>query len=194
MATPAGDVNLVWQTFHQRLRGFILQRVHNPTDADDILQEVFVRIYQHLSTVQDADRLQSWIFQITRNAIVDHYRKASRQPEFVPEAALATLMLEDDPVVFNQQMADCLRPLLEYLPRPYREAVQLAELDGLTQGAIAQALGLSVSGIKSRVQRGRQKLKALLKTCCQLELDGQGNVIDYEMKDLSLCRSCGLAE
>lgn len=45
MATPAGDVKIVWQTFHQRLRGFILQRVHNPADADDILQEVFVHIY-----------------------------------------------------------------------------------------------------------------------------------------------------
>lgn len=84
--------------------------------------------------MQDTDRLQSWIFQITRNAIFDYYRKASRQPQLVPEAALATLMMEDDSVVFNQQMADCLRPLLEYLPQHYREAVQLVELDGMPQG------------------------------------------------------------
>ncbi|MBW4622370.1 MAG: hypothetical protein KME17_23820 [Cyanosarcina radialis HA8281-LM2] len=91
-------------------------------------------------------------------------------------------------------MASCLRPLLEYLPASYRQAVQLADLDGMTQRAIAQELGISLSGMKSRVQRGRQKLKELLQTCCQIELDAVGNAIDYEMNDLSMCRSCGLAE
>jgi RNA polymerase sigma-70 factor, ECF subfamily len=192
MATITSDVKAIWRSFHQRLRGFILQRVHNPADADDILQEVFVRIYQRLPTVRESDRLQSWIFTIARNAIIDYYRKVKRQPEFASEAALETLVMDEDPEVFNQQMASCLRPLLEHLPEPYREAVQLAELEGMTQAAIAQALGLSLSGMKSRVQRGRQKLKALLQSCCLIQMDAVGNVIDYEMKDLPMCRSCGL--
>lgn len=194
MAATTNEVNAIWQEFHQRLRVFISQRVNNPADADDILQEVFVRIYQRLATIRESDRLQSWIFQITRNAIIDYYRKVARQPEFTTEAALETLAMDEDPAVFNQQMAGCLRPLLEHLPEPYREAVQLAELEGMSQSAIAQELGISLSGMKSRVQRGRQKLKALLQTCCQIELDATGNVIEYEMKDLPMCRSCGLAE
>jgi RNA polymerase sigma-70 factor (ECF subfamily) len=194
MATHTSDIKTVWQEFHQRLRGFLLQRVKNPADADDILQEVFIRIHQHLTTVRDSDRLQSWIFQITRNAIIDYYRKVNRQPEFTSEAALETLAMDEKPEVFNQQMAGCLRPLLEHLPAPYREAVQLADLEGITQSAIAQKLGISLSGMKSRVQRGRQKLKDLLQTCCQIEMDAMGNAIKYEMKDLSMCRSCGLAE
>jgi RNA polymerase sigma-70 factor, ECF subfamily len=68
MAATTSDVKAIWQEFHQQLRGFIVQRVNNPADADDILQEVFVRIYQRLTTVQESDRLQSWIFTITRNA------------------------------------------------------------------------------------------------------------------------------
>lgn len=194
MATTTSDVKAIWQQFHQRLRGFILQRVNNPADADDILQEVFVRIYQHLTTVREGDRLQSWIFAIARNAIIDYYRNVKRQPEFTSEATLDTLVMDDDPEVFNQQMASCLRPLLEHLPKSYREAVQLAELEGMTQAAIAQELGISLSGMKSRVQRGRQKLKELLQTCCQIEMDATGNVIEYEMKDLPMCRSCGLTK
>jgi RNA polymerase sigma-70 factor (ECF subfamily) len=194
MATTANDVKAIWQEFHQRLRGFVLQRVNNPADADDILQEVFVRIHQHLTTVRASDRLQSWIFAITRNAIIDYYRKVERQPGFTSEAALETLAVDEDPEIFNQQMASCLRPLLEHLPEPYREAVHLAELEGMTQAAIAQELGISLSGMKSRVQRGRQKLKDLLQTCCQIEMDATGNVIEYEMKDLPMCRSCGLTK
>jgi RNA polymerase sigma-70 factor (ECF subfamily) len=194
MATSTSDLKTVWQEFHQRLRGFILKRVHNPADVDDILQEVFVRIYQRLTTIRDTDRLQSWIFQIARNAIIDYYRKAARQPKFTSEDALNTLAMDDAQEVFNQEMASCLRPLLEHLPVPYREAVQLAELEGMTQSAIAQELGISVSGMKSRVQRGRQKLKELLQTCCQIELDAVGNVIEYEIKDMPMCRSCGLAK
>jgi len=60
--------------------------------------------------------------------------------------------------------------------------------------AIAQELGISVSNMKSRVQRRRQKLKELLQTCCQLQMDAVGNVIEYEMKDIPMCRSYGLAE
>lgn len=194
MAATTSDVKAIWQEFHQRLRGFILQRVNNPADADDILQEVFVRIYQRLTTVRESDRLQSWIFAITRNAIIDYYRKVKRQPEFTSAAAWETLIMDADPEVFNQQMAGCLRPLLEQLPAPLREAVQLAELEGMTQAAIAQKLGVSLSGMKSRVQRGRQKLRALLQSCCLLEMDAVGNVIDYEMKDMPMCRSCGLTK
>jgi RNA polymerase sigma-70 factor, ECF subfamily len=194
MAKTTSDVKAIWQAFHQRLQGFVLQRVNNPADADDILQEVFVRIYQRLTTVRESDRLQSWIFAIARNAIIDYYRKVKRQPQFTSEAALETLAMDTDPEVFNPQMASCLRPLLEDLPEPYREAVQLAEMEGMTQAAIAQALGVSVSGIKSRVQRGRQKLKALLQSCCLIQMDAVGNVIDYEIKDLLMCRACGLTK
>jgi RNA polymerase sigma-70 factor, ECF subfamily len=193
MATTTSDLKAIWQEFHQRLRGFITQRVNNPADVDDILQEVFVRIYQRLTTVRDSDRLSSWIFQIARNAIIDYYRKAYRQHEFTTEYPLETQAIDEDPVVFNQEMAACLRPLLEQLPEPYREAVKLAELEGMTQRAIAEELGISLSGMKSRVQRGRQKLKELLQTCCQIQMDAVGNVIEYEMKDISMCHSCGLA-
>jgi len=194
MATMTKDLNAIWREFHQRLHDFIARRVKSSMEADDIFQDVFMRIHQHLTTVQDSERLGSWIFQITRHAIIDHYRKGYRQHELMTDDELEALAVdEEDPMAFNQKMAACLRPLLERLPESYREALQLVELDGLTQQAAARRLGLSVSGMKSRVRRGRHKLKELLQTCCQIEMDSVGNIIEYEMKDLPMCRSCGLA-
>ncbi|PMB00161.1 hypothetical protein CEN50_04340 [Fischerella thermalis CCMEE 5268] len=60
--------------------------------------------------------------------------------------------------------------------------------------AIARELAILVSGMKSRVQRGQQKFKELLQTCSQLQMDAVDNVIEYEMKDVQICRSCGLAK
>lgn len=194
MATTTSDLKEIWQAFHQRLRGFIAQRVHNPDDVDDILQEVFLKIYQQLTGVRNTERLGSWIFTIARNAIIDHYRKAYRHREFTTEDSLEPEFIAEDPAVFNQQMAACLHPLLAHLPETYREALQLVEFEGLTRAKVAEELGISLSGMKSRVQRGRQKLKDLLQTCCEIEIDAVGNAIDYEMKNISMCRSCGLAK
>jgi RNA polymerase sigma-70 factor, ECF subfamily len=85
------------------------------------------------------------------------------------------------------EISPCLRPMLNYLPEKYREAVRFADLEGMTQIELANRLGLSLSGAKSRVQRGREQLKALLMECCQFEFDCRGKVIDYECKKTYRC-------
>jgi RNA polymerase sigma-70 factor (ECF subfamily) len=194
MVTTTTDLPEIWKEFHRRLRGFIAQQVNNPADVDDILQDVFLRIHQRLGTLRDSDRLGSWIFQIARHTIIDYYRKAYRQHELPSENIPEVSTTDEDTRFFHQQMAGCLRPLLSQLPETYREAVARVELEGLTQKQVAEALGISISGMKSRVQRGRQKLKTLLETCCEIQLDTVGNAIDYEIKDLTLCRTCGLVK
>ncbi|CAN1211610.1 RNA polymerase sigma factor [Tumidithrix helvetica PCC 7403] len=187
-------VNHLWQTFHHRLRGFILQRVQNPSDADDILQEVFLRIHLRISTLRDSDRIVSWMFQITRNAVIDYYRSPVRQREIIagdavdlelnaPNPQTEEFLLEGESPNFNRELSACLKPMLQELPESYREALDLVEIHGLSQRVAAENLGLSLSGAKSRVQRGRQKLKALLLECCQVQLDAGGNVLDYKMKE-----------
>jgi RNA polymerase sigma-70 factor, ECF subfamily len=179
-------INHLWQEFHDRLLGFIRQRVNNPSDAEDLLQEVFLRIYQRLSTVRDNDRLVSWMFQIARNAIIDYYRSAPRRREISSDDEadlnLDELFLEDDSITFNQELAACLQPMIEDLPEAYRKALHLVEIQGVSQQMASETLGISLSGTKSRVQRGRQKLKDLLLQCCQVQLDPMGNVLDYKLK------------
>jgi RNA polymerase sigma-70 factor (ECF subfamily) len=187
------ETQLIWAEFGDRLRAFIARRVENDADADDLLQEVFLRIHRHAGTVEHADRLTSWLFQVTRNAIADYHRAPARRRELPSgvaddlEFGRADAAAEIDdadlasPLV-RQELALCLRPMVDRLPTPYREAIALVDLDGVTHHEAADRAGLSLSGMKSRVQRGRRALKEMLDACCLFELDAGGRLTDYRTR------------
>jgi RNA polymerase sigma-70 factor (ECF subfamily) len=83
------------------------------------------------------------------------------------------------------------RRMITELPEPYREAVQLTELEGLTQQELATRLGISLSGAKSRVQRGRAMLKDMLLECCRFEFDRRGGIVGCEPRKKAACKECG---
>jgi len=190
----------LWQLMHDGLRAFIAKRVNDQGHVDDILQDVFVRVHQQIDSVSDPGRLVSWIYQITRNAIIDHYRKPGSWRE-VPTGLSSELeVLNEVPMVSNMtrhsdaaelraELAGCLHPMIERLSQDYRDAITLVEIDGLTQQAAATQMGISLSGMKSRVQRGRARLKEMLDDCCLIELDRRRVVVDYEIRDAG-CDSC----
>ena len=184
----------MWEQVHKGLRAFILKRVSNDTEADDILQDVFLRVHQHLDQLQDPDRLVSWIFQITRHVIIDHYRSSERRRESSVglaadmEGATSSDSLETVSAEVRTELSSCLRPMLQRLPLKYREAVNLVELEGLTNQEAASRLGISVAGMKSRVQRGRHHLRKMLDDCCLIELDRRKGVTDYELRHPDACR------
>ena len=192
----------LWQLVHDGLHAFIAKRVNDQGHVEDILQDVFVRVHRQMDRVNDPRRIISWIYQITRNAIIDHYRNPGRQRE-VPLGLSAELELLDevsetstathlgDMAEPRAELAACLRPMIERLPQDYRDAITLVEIDGLTQQAAATQMGLSLSGMKSRVQRGRAQLKQMLDDCCLIELDRRKGVIDYQSRraDCNLCGS-----
>jgi RNA polymerase sigma-70 factor, ECF subfamily len=185
----------LWQLVHDGLRAFIAKRVSDQGHVDDILQEVFMRVHRQMDAVNDPRRVVSWIYQITRNAIIDHYRKPGRQRE-VPAGLSAELEVLNevsetaaDTAELRAELAGCLRPMIEQLSQDYRDAITLVELQGLTQQAAAKQMGISLSGMKSRVQRGRARLKQLLDDCCLIEIDRRGGVVDYRTR-ASGCNSC----
>ena len=194
------EVNELWMQVHQRLRTFIARRVPTEVEVDDILQDVFLRMHRRLDSLKDPRRVVSWVFQITRNVIADYYRAPTRRREVA--AGLASDMEETHPTPappllpasaesadIRKELAGCLRPMIEQLSNPYREAVTLVELDGLTQQAAAKRMGLSLSGMKSRVQRGRRQLKHLIEECCVIQLDRRRSITDYTVRDPA-CNSC----
>jgi RNA polymerase sigma-70 factor (ECF subfamily) len=202
----AKAVEAVWEEFHQLLYNFILRQVSNPAEAEDILQEVFLKIHRGLDGLRETGHLRAWVYQITRNAIVDYYRSASRQKELPLNEVVADVRLSnwdedansasshsDASDLAYQEIANCLAPMLDQLPDPYREAVSLVELNGLTQPVVAEKLGLSVPAMKSRVQRGRKKLKKMLEECCHLEFSRSNQLLDYEVKGSS-CNACSPSE
>ncbi len=186
----------LWSEMHDRMLAYIRNRVDSTDDAEDILQDVFTRIHRNLDTVKDDQSITAWMFRIARNAIIDYHRGRAmaaramiRLAEDAPEARED--IDESDPAA--EAAADftrCLQPLLNELPAKYRQALELTELGGVTQKDAAEQLGLSVSGMKARVQRGRGKLKDALLDCCSVELDRRGGLVDYHRRDGRDCGRC----
>jgi RNA polymerase sigma-70 factor (ECF subfamily) len=183
------DSQGVWEDFHGRLRSFVSRRVKQPADAEDVVQEIFLHIHRNLSTVRDEARLPAWIFKIARNAIVDYFRKNARPTEGLAEdfdLPAPTEQPEIDHSAFKE-LAHCLEPMIEALPESYRHAIRLTELRGVAQSEAARQTGLSISGMKTRVQRARRKLKTMLWQCCEIELDNRRGVVAYQKRSGSCC-------
>lgn len=181
-----------WSELEQKLRPFVARRLANPADVDDVVQDVFLRMQRGLGSLRDEERFGPWVYQVARSAVVDHVRRARRTP-LAPGAAeeLELPEEEDDVSAVERELASYIAPFVAMLPSPYREALTLTELEGLTQKQAAEMLGISLSGMKSRVQRGRRELRKALEECCHIALDGRGRVVSCEPRpDGKLPPSC----
>jgi RNA polymerase sigma-70 factor (ECF subfamily) len=178
----------VWSQLSDDLRRFIRRRVADDHAADDLLQVTFLRIHRSAGTLADEDRLVAWVYQIARNVIHDHYRTKSGD---VSLADADPAEEQDGKCNLRAKASEWLDELIRQLPDPYREAMQLSEIEGLTQVEVAERLGLSHSGAKSRVQRGRAMLREVLDQCCSFQFDQRGNLMDCDPKpDRTVCRNC----
>jgi RNA polymerase sigma-70 factor, ECF subfamily len=167
-----------------QLHAFIARRVESPEVADDLTQEVLVRLLTH-----DDGRVEhptAWLYRVARNVIIDHYRsRGSRRQGRLDAGDLAPAgaaedPFADDPQAAERELAGCLRPLVDQLAEPYRSAVSAVDLGGHTHTEVAHAVGLSTSGMKSRVQRGRRQLRQLLTDCCRVHTGPTGSISGYE--------------
>ena len=168
-----------WRDVMAQLHAFVRRRIADPDRADDVVGELLLRIHRNIGSVDDRERIAHWVSRVARNAVVDEYRRAGRArelPGVVPDLPATE---PDEPVAVLGELARCLRPLLPGLPPEQRRAVEMIDLDGLAQAEAASREGVSVSGMKSRVQRGRRRLAALLGECCALTLDARGMPMDY---------------
>ena len=161
------------------VRRFVARRA--PAEhVDDFVQDVFLRMQERAGDLRDEARLAGWALRVAQSVVADHHR-ARRLPSapLDPEAEPAA---EDETGNANEIVAGWLRPMIALLPEDYARAVEAVDLEGLTHAEYAGRAGLSVSGAKSRVQRGRRMLEDVVRTCCDLELDARGNVIDWERR------------
>ena len=167
----------IWELLSVKLRNFLLKRVSDERVADDLLQETFIRIHKKLHHLDNAQRITPWVFQIARNLVIDHYRSMSREPTYGEDLLDVSVDVEGSNL--NELVSGWISQMVSKLPESYRYAVELYELKGISQRTIADHLGISLSGAKSRIQRGRAKLKSMLLECCTFQKDRRGNVIGY---------------
>lgn len=170
------NLEFLWDQYSSRLITFIRSRIGDESEAEDILQEVFIRIHRNLCCQEDWEKPDAWFYQIARNLIIDHYRRRRESLEIPENLAAEPDFPEDDP---ETALALSLTGMIAELPEPYRQALLLTEYHGLTQKELAEKMGISLSGAKSRVQRGRERLRDMLLSCCHFVLDRRGRIMDY---------------
>lgn len=171
------ETNMVelWDKFGSNLKLFILKRVQDEAIAKDILQDVFISIHTHIDQLKDQTKIQSWVYQIARNLITDHFRRIQKIQNLRPSFEEIE---EDTPTDFISETLTDLINMMSGLPEKYCEALCLTELGGMSQKAYAEKIGTSYSGAKSRIQRARLMLKDMLMNCCHYQFDKYGTVID----------------
>jgi RNA polymerase sigma-70 factor (ECF subfamily) len=180
---PASDEQ--WRRLRADVGRLVGRRVPS-ADVDDVVQEVLLRVWRHQDELREDERFAGWLSQVVAHAAADHLRARQRHPLAryeMPEASAQTAESPADAVVEARALiAAVLRPFVEQLPPTYREAISLSELNGLPQAEIAQRLGITISGVKSRVQRGRRQLKDMLHRCCAIALDARGAPVTCDPK------------
>ncbi len=199
MAEQTAATEVSWRAFEARLRAYVRRRVE-PAAVHDVVGDILLRLVQHRAALEAARNPLAWVLRLAGNAVADHHRRRaaerralSRAQAEAPEAITAGPLEAEDGAA-SEEISHCIRPLIEGLPLRYREALLLTEIGGLTQAEAAGRLGLSHSGMKSRVQRGRARLKQALLRCCEIERDRRGGVLDYRRRGGSgrpaACRPC----
>jgi RNA polymerase sigma-70 factor (ECF subfamily) len=177
----------IWVELKTNLHRFIARRASSEADADDILQDVFFKIHSNIGRLRDTTKVHSWVYQITRNAIIDHYRSRRNDLSLDAEPEAYDLAREQPPeaAAEREEIMACLTPMVKRLPDDYRKALVMSDVQGITQAKVAGELNLSVSGAKSRVQRARGKMKSMLLDCCHFEFDRLGRAVAMDR------RNCG---
>ncbi|ANQ50122.2 RNA polymerase sigma factor SigZ [Flammeovirga sp. MY04] len=160
----------VWNTFKGDLHRFIKFKVNDTSVADDILQDVFIKIHSNLDHLKDEKKLSSWVYQLTRNTIIDYYRK--KQLLFKDVEGMENQFFIEDSPEDERYCKECVRPFILELPEDYKDAILKITYENISQKEYAEKNGLAYSTVKSRVQRGRDQLKKSFETCC---VDNQGD-------------------
>jgi RNA polymerase sigma-70 factor (ECF subfamily) len=193
--TSDAAADVLWTDLHERLHGFVGRRIGDPHAADDVAQEVLLRLHRSMGELRAEDRLDAFAYRIARNAIIDHYRshasgrETPAQPDDLVTHIDAGEDSDQDPDEdgARQELARCLAPLIRQLPEPYREALTLTDLGKLSQVEAAQVVGLSIPGMKARVQRARAQIHESLTGCCDVALDDSRHITDVRRTGPCAC-------
>jgi len=176
------DFQKLYTEFHPRILRYLVGLV-GEFEAEDLTQEVFIRINRALSTFRGEARISTWIYRIATNAAFDRLRQSSyqdtAQQKHTEDADFNDLVDQDqwtsepspsiEQSLHFKQRAECYCNFIESLPENYRLVVALSQLEDFTAKEIAEILGLGVDVVKIRLHRGRSKLLEELKSRCKPE-------------------------
>ena len=182
-----GDTEQIWEEFSGRVRSHLLRKMRNKGDVDDLMQDIFMKIHSHLPHLRKRDKLSSWIYRIVENTLVDYYRRnPGRETEYDENKNVEGMTDGEDPL---SGIEGCLEAFIARLPEKYREPLVMSDVEGKSQKEIAEEMDISYSGLKSRVQRGREMIKDMFVECCKLSV-GKDGKLTGELGDMENCTLC----
>ena len=181
------EVSTIYKTFHSHLLNYIRSKIRSKEDAEDILQNVFIRISSNVDKLSEDKKLKGWIFTITRNAVIDYYRANASKKKFADSAEFENNIMEENTPDSTKGLDQCMTTMIALLPDEYRDIIIESEIKGIKQKDLAEKYGLAYPSVRSRVQRGRERLRQLFHDCCHIKTDTLGNVID--VKSRSSCNN-----
>ena len=176
---PNCNVPDLWLEHKAALRNYILKRVKDEDLTNDILQEVLLKVYGFCLSGSGIKNVRSWLYQISHNTMIDHFRKESRKGKISKEIEITE---EDENLAFSEAL-EYILPLINFLPPEYAVPLKMSDIEGMKQAEIAKKLNLSLSATKSRIQRARSLLKAEFILCCHFETDSSGGLMSFKIKD-----------
>ncbi len=177
------NIDDVWSNYKSSIKAFLMSRISNRDDVDDLLQMILIKAYRNLATVQSEGSLQSWLFQISNRTIIDYYR-SEKSVEGLSEKDL-WFGGEKERTVFDD-FSHCIEPFFNALPEKSATLLRAINLEGQSQKSVARQQGIAYSTLKSRVQKGREQLRALFENCCHMKRDTLGNIVEYEARSLDI--------
>jgi RNA polymerase sigma-70 factor, ECF subfamily len=150
-----------------------LRMTRNPADAEDLVQETFLRAFRGFSGFQEGTNLKAWLYRILTNTFINTYRKRQREPQTVPDENVEDWYLYDrlaaqsseasaEATVLESMPDDDVKAAVDALPEGFRMAVLLADVEGFSYKEIAEILDIPIGTVMSRLHRGRRALEKAL--------------------------------
>jgi RNA polymerase sigma-70 factor (ECF subfamily) len=176
------EVTSIYKEFHSELLRYVKSKVRSKEDAEDILQNVFVKISTNVDKLTEDVKIKNWLYSITRNTIIDYYRTNANKRKVAIEDEIGDDLLDVDDPDTTKGLEQCMASMIGLLPEEYRSIILDSEIKGIKQKDLADKYSMAYPSMRSRVQRGREKLKQLFNNCCHIETDRMGNVLTAESR------------
>jgi RNA polymerase sigma-70 factor (ECF subfamily) len=174
------EVGTIYKQFHRELLDYLKSKIRSNEDAEDILQNVFIKISSNIDKLTEEVRLKNWIFTITKNAVIDYYRVNANKKKIAVSEPIDENVFETDDPDTTKGLDQCVGSMISLLPEEYRDIITDSEIRGIKQKDLADKYGIAYSSMRSKVQRGRERLKQLFYNCCHIETDKHGNVLEAQ--------------
>jgi RNA polymerase sigma-70 factor, ECF subfamily len=184
------SVEALWEASSRRLRAWFERRTGSAHDADDLVQETFLRVQARLASLRDGERLDAWVGAIAANVLADHHRRRAHGAQPLEDACSASsepAAPQEDDVDLRLAVAGWLDAFLAGLEPRDAAILRAVDLEGRAQVDVAAELGLAPSSARSRVQRARARLRAQLEDCCSFAFDARGSVTEARRRPGSSC-------